>query len=193
MKKNYLLKGVASLMLALIAMGCEVGGGSADSVDSSPATTAAPASDVAVEARSREAAPAPAVDGRDQLDISNAKSLGTHAGMSAQNAAVTRTLYAAAKEGDHVSLSFDALNWPSKGDGGKRVDGGVWIFWIDGGEVVGGLFDFHGVGQTVKTLENIYGGYLSGRKPAAGSPIWFALVSLDGSERTNVAQSQTPW
>lgn len=193
MKKNYLLKGVAGLLLAFIVMGCEVGGGGDDPAVSSSAGTTTPSSDVAVEARSLAAAPAPAVDGNDQLNISGAISLGTHAGIKAQNAAVTRTLYAAAKEGDSVSLSFDDLNWPTRSDKGKRVDGGVWIFWVEGGQVYGGLFDFHGVGQTSKTLGNIYGGYLSGRKPAPGAPIWFAIVSLDGSERTNVAQSQTPW
>lgn len=191
MENHILTRTVAGLVLALTVMGCEVGSNDGDpSQESTTVTTTTTASaEPAAEARSN---PAPAVDGRDQLDISNAKSLGTHAGKSAQNAAITRTLYAASKEGDHVSLSFDPLNWPTEGSG-KKVDGGVWMFWIEGSEVVGGLFDFHGVGQTSKTLENIYGGYLSGKKPASGAPIWFAIVSLDGSERTNVAQSQTPW
>lgn len=192
MKKQIVLRSVAGLVLALTVMGCEVGGSGDD--DSPASTTAIPAQTAAQPASEAKslAAPDAAVDGRDQLDISGAVSLGTHAGISAQNATITRTLYAASKEGGSVSLSFDELNWPTQG-GGKKVDGGVWIFWVDGGQVLGGLFDFHGVGQTSKTLENIYGGYLSGKKPAPGAPIWFALVSLDGRQRTNVAQSQTPW
>lgn len=196
MNKHPLLPIFTGLLLAWFCTGCEIsmfGDGVDDAAKNTTTTyTATPASTPTDSAAKSIPAPTPAVDGRDQLDISGAKSLGTHAGISAQNAAITRTLYAASKEGDNVSLSFEPLNWPTQG-GGKKVDGGVWLFWVEGSQVVGGLFDFHGVGQTSKTLENVYGGYLSGKKPAKGQTIYFALVSLDGKQRTNVAQSQTTW
>jgi len=138
--------------------------------------------------------PTPVVDGHDQLNISNAVLLGPHKNVRVMDAAVTHILYSCNKDGDVVHLSYDTLNWPSNtGGNGKTVDGSVFIFWKSGGLVVGGLFDWHGKGQTNKTLQNVDAGYLDGQVPPAGAPIWFCIVSLDEKQRTNVAQSQTNW
>lgn len=133
-------------------------------------------------------APAPAVNGLDQLNISNARML--RFGNPA-NARITRKLYAVSKQGDSVSLSFEKLNWPTQGSS-KKVDGHVYLFWKDGSTVLGGQFDFHGVGQTSKGLVNVYGGILGGKQPPRGARIYICLVSFNG-QRTNVAESQTRW
>lgn len=160
MKKFILL--FAGLAVALFTASCELGGGSDDDGGGS--------------------------SGPDDLDISQAITL-DHNQRPAQNAAITRQLHSANKEGGEVVLSFDSLDWPRQG----KVDGGVYIYWKSGDVVQGGLFDFHGVGQTVKTLDNIPGGYLGGKKPAPGQEIFFCIVNLDGSERTNVKKSANPW
>lgn len=128
----------------------------------------------------------------DELDISSAVMLGPHKDMVAQRAAITRAMYSANIEGDKVKMSFETLNWPEK-SGSKVTDGAVYIFWITGGQVIGGYFDAHSVGQTTKGLENIYGGYLDGQQPPKGSTVYFALVSYDVKQRTNTKRSNTTW
>jgi hypothetical protein len=150
--------------LAIFTSGCELSGGGGDSGDGGGS-------------------------GPDDLDISNATTL-DHNQIPAQNAAITRQLYTADKSGDHVGMDFETLNWPRQG----KVDGGVYLYWRDGaGNVVGGLFDFHGTGQTVKGLVNVYGGYLGGKRPPKGAEIYFCIVNLKGTERTNVRKSVNNW
>jgi hypothetical protein len=134
----------------------------------------------------------PSTNYYDQLDISGAVLLGPHKGKPIKRAAVTRVLTKADKTGDTVHMSFHSLNWPSTGSG-KRIDGGCYIFWYNGSQLYGGLFDWHGVGQTVKTLGNIPGGYLDGQQPPNGATIWFCILNLDSTERTTVTQSKTTW
>jgi hypothetical protein len=164
MKKLILL--LCGLVLALYTTSCELNGGSSSDSNNN--------NDVPVIA--------------DDLDISQAVTLGQHK-IPAQNAALTRQMHHANKHGGHVSMSFDTLNWPSR----AAIDGGVYIYWQEGSRVVGGLFDFHRTGQTHKTLENIYGGYLSGKQPSRGTAVYFCIVSSDGSERTSVKLSTNPW
>jgi len=127
--------------------------------------------------------------GPDDINISSAVTYGTHAGIPVPSAAITRTLHSSDKSGDMVVMSFDPLNWPRDG----RVDGRVYLFWESGGQVIGGMFDWHASGQTVKTLENVYGGYLGGKRPPPGTTIYFCLSNIDCSERTNVRKSNTTW
>jgi hypothetical protein len=195
--KNFFLL-ITGLALAVMATGCELNvnakKASTDSPGSSttqqttpdtastlpPATSTPPATTPPVTQ--------PAATG-DALDISGAALLGPHAGIKAGSAAVTRAMHSADIGSGKVRMSFDALNWST--DNG--TDGGVYIFWVEGSQVFGGWFDWHGVGQTVKGLENIYGGYLDMKQPPSGATVYFAIVSLNGSERTSVAQSPTKW
>lgn len=139
-------------------------------------------------------APAPpiATDGRDQLNISGAILLGPHSGVAIKSAPVTRSLFAASIEGGLVNFSMDRLGWPVPNEPVAGVDARTFIFWVEGSQVYGGQFDWQRPGQTAKTLNNVYAGYL-GRRPPKGAPVWFALCRIDGRERTNVAISQNPW
>lgn len=162
MKKQTFLRAVFALVVSLFFFGCE--SGDDDGGGSSSA---------------------------DDLNISHAQTLGTRSDIVAQNATITRKLHAADVSDGSVVLAFDELNWPVQG-GGKKTDGTVHLFWKDGDQVVGGSFDAHAVGQTVKGLENVYGGYL-GKRPAKGATVYFCMVSHDNAQRTNVKKSATPW
>lgn len=130
----------------------------------------------------------------DQLNISGAVMFGPHARIKPSGARVTRGgLYKADKDGDHVRISFDPLNWPQQSSKGKSIDARCFIFWYQGTQLVGGMFDWHAVGQTYKTLGNVYHGYLSGQQPPKGATIWFCLTNIAGTERTFVTKSKTTW
>lgn len=191
MKKTNCLIVFCALLAPLWFAGCEISPqGNTHDVDPSSNETVTPAATAATPA---PAVPAdPSATQSDDLDISSAQTLGQHQESVAQNAAITRALYSANVDGDKVQLSFETLNWPEQ-RGSKTIDGSVHLFWVDGTQVVGGYFDAHAVGQTVKGLENVYGGYLGGRQPPRGATVYFALVSLDASQRTNVKRSDTPW
>lgn len=132
----------------------------------------------------------PVGPGMDALDISNARSLGTHAGVRPQSAAITRTLNSANVSGALVFLDYATpLGWSTEG----KLSGRVYIFWQQGTEVLGGHFDWLGINQKAKTLENVHQGYLSGMHPPSGATVWFCLVSLDAKERTQVVKSGSTW
>lgn len=148
-------------------------------------------SEAAVETVATTVVQAVAVDA---LDLTGVELLGTHARKRIDRAPITRKLTKADVAGGEVELAFDPLNWSTEtGGNGKTIDGGVWIFWREGGKTVGGLFDHHGLHQTRKTLGNIFGGYLEGHKPPKGATVWFCLGNREISQRTNVVASQTPW
>lgn len=185
-----------SLCLLACLTGCEIGGDGGSDSGPNPlldVATEAGSDRTAQTAAATAAAPAaaPQTASLDELDISNAASLGPHSGRPAQAARITRLLYQADKQGDSVSLTYDKLGWPTRKDG-KTLDGGVYLYWVEGGRAVGGLFDWHAVGQNAKTLQNVYDGYL-GRRPGRGATVWFTIVSIDGSQRTNVKRSSTTW
>ncbi len=164
MKRNFIITIGAGIFLACLLAGCE--GNSNSSKDSSSLP-----------------------NDKDELNISAAVMLGPHKAQVAQNATITREMNSSDVNGSMVSYSFEQLNWPVS----EGCDGGCYVFWELNGQAVGGLFDAHGAGQTVKSLENIYGGYLDGKRPAKGQTVYFAFVNLDGTERTNVKKSVNPW
>ena len=185
-----------AVLLLLTSTGCEVDLGDEKQKDEQNQETPAPA-----EAATTESAPAPTVaetptaappvGSIDDLNISHARLLGPHADVNAPRAAVTKLLFSANVSSGKVKMNFETLHWPSR-SGKKTIDGSVFLFWVRGGQVIGGYFDAHSVGQTTKGLENVYGGYI-GEKPAKGETVYFCLVSLDGRQRTNVKRSDTPW
>lgn len=131
----------------------------------------------------------------DALDISKAQLFGTHAKVNPTKAAVTRDLNAAdvEKGGGAVRLDFEALHWSTQSSKGKTIDGRVYLYWLEGEQVLGGHFDWHGQGQKVKTLENVWGGYLQNKKPASGARVWFCITDLECHERTQVVESKSRW
>jgi hypothetical protein len=188
---------LASIFVALVVVGCSVDNSDSGASEEvvSQATGQEPAS-TPTETPVAEPTPSPAppvvTDGSDQLNISGAILLGPHAAVPIKSAAVTRNLYAASIDGGLVQFSVDRLNWPIPNEPVAGVDARTYIFWVEGSQVYGGHFDWQRPGQTSKTLNNVYAGYL-GRKPPKGGPVWFALCSVDGRQRTNVAISQNPW
>lgn len=193
MKNFQWLKAVCTAVVATWFCGCELNSSSPEVAE--PATQQTQTTDTVTTPPSTTVpttAPAAPVGSADDLDISAAKSYAPTAYPTAPGASITRMLFSANISGDHVNLSFESLNWPEK-SGAKTIDGGVYIFWLEGSQVVGGYFDAHAVGQTSKGLENIHGGYLNGHRPPRGATVYFALVSIDGKQRTNVKRSETTW
>lgn len=128
---------------------------------------------------------------RDAIAISAWQSLGPHK-LDPRKMTISRELKSARNQGDTVRLSFDPLGWKSKSGGnGKSVDGAVVIVWQDGDGYTGGHFDWHGVGQTVKTQGNIPAGYLDHKEPPRGAPVWYFLCDLSYRERTNIMPGGT--
>lgn len=166
MKKILLL--VVGLSVAAVVSGCEWDAGSSGGDDGEVGSSSS---------------------GPDDINVSSSVSYGTHQGVLIQNATITRKLHAADQAGGFVALSFDPLNWPNQG----KVDGRVFLLWEENGQVIGGMFDWHGRGQTVKTLENALQGYLGGKRPPKGATVYFALTNINGTERTNVKKSNNPW
>lgn len=128
----------------------------------------------------------------DDVDIRGAQIASKHK-HNPSAATITAQLTSARIEGSNVRLAFSGIDWPAQtGSNGKSTDGGVCILWRESsGALVGGFFDHHGVGQIVKTLENIPGGYMDGKQPAHGAPVWFYLIDYANKHRTNVKAGGT--
>lgn len=191
-----LVKLVFAFIVFFATTGCEIDLGSSGGDDDEPVEqAAAPAAEPATaESAAQSAAPPPATGSGDEINVGGAVMYGPHASVHPQNARVTRSLSSANVEGGNVRLAYQSLGWPSNDSGiGNNIDGRVYIFWSEGGRIVGGHFDWKSVGQTVKTLNNIGEGYLSGRRPPRGATVGFCIVRNNGSERTNTKLSNTPY
>ena len=128
---------------------------------------------------------------QDAVAFAAFQSLGKHH-MDITRVPITRKLISASNRGDTVALSFEPLRWSTEtGKNGKTVDGGVCIGWMDGDTLKGGHFDWHGVNQTVKTQNNIPGGYLNGQKPPDGAPVFYWLINREHDQRTNIVAGGT--
>ncbi|HMO03931.1 MAG TPA: hypothetical protein PKC67_02410 [Kiritimatiellia bacterium] len=128
----------------------------------------------------------------DALDISNAILLGTHANVNPAIADTTRLLTKSDITDGKLALEYEKLNWPLDNKNPEGVDSRIYIFWKEDNQVYGGHFEWKRPDQNVKLLENIFANYL-GRKPPSGSDVWFCLVKNDGTQRTNVLKSNTPF
>lgn len=130
---------------------------------------------------------APPVNG-DAFDLSGAVSSSKHRHTPA-NLPVTVRLKSASIQGSSVRLSFDPIPWKTKTDEKKKktTDGGVCIAWTGAsGTKICGWFDWHGVNQTVKGMENIQAGYMDGLVPPDDADVFFYMTDIDLKERTNV-------
>lgn len=128
---------------------------------------------------------------QDAITFAAFKSLGKHH-MDITRVPITRKLISASNRGNTVALSFEPLRWSTEtGKNGKTVDGGVCIGWMDGDTLKGGHFDWHGLNQTVKTQNNIPGGYLDGQKPPDGAPVFYWLINREHDQRTNIVAGGT--
>jgi hypothetical protein len=124
----------------------------------------------------------------DDLDISNVKQVGSNNGLPRLTSIpALHTINSARVEGSNVRLSYNVPSsyWSSQSDHMKFARG--WVFWQDGGQVYGAHYDWYRPGQTVKTLGNLYNGYVT-RRPVGR--LYFALIANDQSARTNVKGAQ---
>ena len=129
----------------------------------------------------------------DDVDPRLLTQVGKHLNTSVHGARITRAMHSASMGSDKVSFSIDKSTWTPDGP----CDGLVMAFWPDGsrggGGLVGGVFEHHKIGQTVKLLENIVNGYVAGLCPAKGMPVFYGLISYDGKERTNLVRASNNW
>ena len=92
----------------------------------------------------------------------------------------------ASVSGNMVHWDYKTPQWPIQG-GRVRVNAIACFFVWDGEKWVGGKFDWVRPGQKSKTLKNIHEGYGGLHMPPKGTQVAFALVSLGGRYRTNLA------
>jgi hypothetical protein len=190
LSKNFFAGGSGSLGIFLLAgfAGLAISAGCGE-VTSSPIDT--PAVDAQSDSGSATAPAAPSVKtGGDDLDLARVTyfSVSSTPGVTPEKvraAAVTAKFTAASTDGDKLYTSYEPYSFPNK-DG---VDAVVYFFYVSGGTVHGGKFDWWKAGgQPVKTLENVHHGYGGLRMPAKGTECWTMISSVDGSQRSNTVK-----
>lgn len=98
-------------------------------------------------------------------------------------AKVTAKLTAAWTNGEKLFVSYEPYSWPAQGEE-KRIDA---IAMFGYGNRIEKFDYWRAGGQTDKTLENIVNGpYDTLTMPARGAYCYTMIVSLDGSQRSNV-------
>jgi hypothetical protein len=117
-------------------------------------------------------------------DLTGIKWLGT----SYAKASATAKLSGATIAGGKLTFADPApSSWPTK-TVKVLVQGIACLFYEVDGQKCGGKFDWTKPGQTVKGLENVRSGYNGHTMPRKPTPAWTLLVSVDGKQRTNLAQ-----
>lgn len=132
--------------------------------------------------------------GTDARTVVGAKLLGPHKSKAVpERARQSKRLFSAELRGSQdIKLSYETLGWPDNNSGiGDNIDGRVLFFWEEGGELVGGHYEWKRPGQTVRGLKNVHDGYLDGRRPPGGARVYVCLMSNDGKERTNLVLAGT--
>ena len=129
----------------------------------------------------------------DAVDMSHATMLGTHSRTPAGTLPITRKLISAQIANGKVSWTCENQWTQPSGIGGWAM-----IFWKSGDQLIGGIFDAFGNGQTAKGLENIYGGYLDGKQPAPGQAVYLVLgtpgeTKSEPTERSNLILCEGTW
>jgi hypothetical protein len=136
--------------------------------------------------------PAPMQSGMEAID---ATKIDTITGTPCARQKITRRLESARFNGDSVSWKGDGRDgWPRK-QGRKETDGQVSLFFEHGGQIIGGVFDATGIGQTHKDLFNVHvdpAKGLAGKfrvEPARGQKCWLCVQSW-GDERTQIIECE---
>jgi len=122
-------------------------------------------------------APSPGPAAADAIDISGFIGLGPHKGVKPQKIKITRTIKSAKLTSSTLSFEHDPLKWPTNSPIGADIDGRVFVFWLDGGKLTGGHYDWRRPGTRSKDLHNIRAGYLDGKRPPVGAQIWICFVN----------------
>lgn len=131
--------------------------------------------------------------GVDDVDVQLLHQTGKHARPNFNALPITRKLLSAKIDSGKVSWQGENLWQASSGMGGWCQ-----MYWLEGGQLVGGTFDAFKNGQHLKGLENIEGGYIDGHIPAKGSQMYLGLTnngetSSSPSERTNLVLCDGTW
>ena len=122
-------------------------------------------------------------NGDDDIDISTISWLG--ANFSA--ATISAKINSASLDNDNIVTAYDPYSWPRITVSGANVDAICCLFYERGGQIVGGKFDWwRAGGQGAKILENVHHGYNGHSFPASGTPTYTMIVSVDGSQRSNI-------
>ncbi|MCE9614654.1 MAG: hypothetical protein K8T26_10290 [Lentisphaerae bacterium] len=174
------------LMIALVATGCELADTSA--VDTGSPTSGSSGNPTSPGSPTTTVPPG-LPTGTNTVDLSQAEwdaiSWKTSSGPAAPGAVPVMTLSAEIFDGGHkVRFSYSHYPWSS--------DGLAHFFVWNGSTWEGGKFDFiRKGGQSIKLMENVYGGYNGLRVPRSGTPVAFAWTDLKGTQRSNL--SKTVW
>jgi len=125
----------------------------------------------------------PSSKGGDAINIGSISWLGANYSGARVNAKIN----SASTDGSFLYTSYDPYSWPSQTDRGVRIDAICCFFYERGGQIVGGKYDFwRAGGQGGKTLENVKHRYQGHSMPARGTRAYTMIVSLNGSERSNI-------
>ena len=181
------MTGFAGIMMST---GCvEVSSSPIDSpaVDAKTDSNAAPAT---TPATTPTQSTTPAATAGDALDLARVTNffIPSSPGVTpdkVRRARVTAKITAASTDGDKLHTSYDRYSFPNN----NGVDAIAYFFYVSGGTVMGGKFDWwRAGGQSVKTLENVHLGYGGHRMPARGTECWTMISSVDGSQRSNTCK-----
>jgi hypothetical protein len=94
----------------------------------------------------------------------------------------------------NFNVDLDALKGWDRKEGKKTTDGMVCLAVVRDGRVIVFDFDHHGVGQTVKGLENVIGDYCKGQRPDKGETVYVGIVGYNAAKgRTSFKKCSTPW
>ena len=103
-------------------------------------------------------------------------------------AGISATINGASLNNDTIYTSYNPYSWPSTSVK-VQVDAICCLFYERGGQIVGGKFDYwRKGGQSSKALENVHQGYNGHSFPARGSKVYTMIVSVNGSQRSNIKE-----
>lgn len=114
------------------------------------------------------------------IDLSNAD----WKKINGRSAKTTETLKTLGMIGDDFVYSFSdgVRDWLPMSNGCNQYA----CFFIKRGETyIGGKFEWARPSSTTRNIKNIVSGYTDGIIPNSGETVWFCLISLDCTRRTN--------
>lgn len=126
----------------------------------------------------------------DAIDITGATLFGPHKNKNPAKARITDTLISVRIRGDGIVMKYKTSGWPNNDSGiGENIDGRVYVYWQQGGKLVGGHFDWKRPNTKDREFKNIRNGYLDGNQPPKGATLWFVLMTNKADRRTNVVKA----
>jgi hypothetical protein len=132
----------------------------------------------------------PVTGNGDAIDISNVRNLGTHSNIKVQKLPVTKMLRRAYIKGRSMYFDYDKTGWKPK-DGELAVRN--YLFWRQGNEIVGGMFEWSQDGREARGLKNVFDGYLSKMQPPSGTKVWACIADCPtdrtATQRSNVVDA----